>query len=157
MYFALGTQYLKKLTRKKDNGDVWGLDREYFLNLLERDLLDHIHCQECSKFHTIKKAHRYLYPKISRCCSLKCWASDCEWKTGLYIHEDFSSTIFEMVKKRYRQGLNCSDLLRLLSLKTKTHFRQGYVEQQSALAKIVDGNLLIREQKRFVLPPSQPV
>jgi hypothetical protein len=57
----------------------------------------------------------------------------------------------------YRQGSDYSDLLDLLSLKTATHCRYGYVAQERAVAKIVDGRLLIREQKRFMIPTTQPI
>jgi hypothetical protein len=60
-----------------------------------------------------------------------------------------------MTVKRHRQGLDCSKLLNLLSYKTKTRFRNGYAEQRAALAKIVDGSLLIREQRIFMKQSTQ--
>jgi hypothetical protein len=72
------------------------------------------------------------------------------------IHEGFSMTIFEMTMKTYRRGLDCSRLLRLLSHETKTFFKKGYAEQRAAWAKIVGGSLFIREQRIFLVPPTQP-
>jgi hypothetical protein len=38
-----------------------------------------------------------------------------------------------------------------------TRFYHGYVAQETAVAKIVDGRLLIREQKGFMIPTAQPI
>jgi hypothetical protein len=62
-----------------------------------------------------------------------------------------------MTMKRYRQGSEYSDLLDLLSLKTITQSRIGYVEQRTAAAKLIDGGLIVREQKIFMIPAIQPI
>jgi hypothetical protein len=154
IYFILGTQYLKALEENEQS------DRYKFLTLLERDLPNYIACFYCKKLHAINKAHRYLYSNrhYSGADSyLSCWVADFELGTGYCIHDDFSFTVFRMAMKLHRQGLDCSKLLNLLSYKTKTHFRRGYVEQCTALAQIVAGSLFIREQRIFMIPPTQPL
>jgi hypothetical protein len=154
VYFALGTQYLEDLRPMEGSTR---LHRERLLKLLERDLPDHIICGFCKKFHAINKARRHLHSNSDYFNHLKCWKADYESITSLYIHEEFSSSVFEMAMKRYRQGSEYSDLLDLLSLKTTTHFRHGYVEQRTAAAKLIDGSLVVREQKIFMIPATQPI
>ncbi len=152
IYFTLGNQYLKALEENEQ------LDRYNFLTLLERDLPNHISCCYCKKLHAINKAHQHLYSNryyLGTGRYLSCWTADFDLWACVYIHYDFSSTIFQMTMKRHRQGLDCSKLLNLLSYKTKTRFRHGYVEQCTALAKIVDGSLLVRVQRIFMIQTTQ--
>lgn len=127
VYFALGTQYLEDLRPMERST---GLYRELLLKLLERDLPEHIICGFCKKLHAMNKPRRYLHSNSDYFNHLKCWKVDYESMTGLYIHEEFSSSVFEMTMKRYGQGSEYSNLLDLLSLKTRTHSRTGYVEQR---------------------------
>jgi len=150
VYFTLGTQYLDDL---KNNH----ADRYKFLTILEKEFSGYVTCYHCQKFHAIGKAHQHIHSE-GLCFSwpgLPCWEADFDSLIWSYIHEDFSSTIFQMTMKLYRQGLDYSGPLSLLSNKTKTYFPTGYVEQRTALAKIVDGNLLLREQKTFLMPATQ--
>lgn len=146
VYSALGHRYLEDL-RSKHGLTV--LYRERFLITWERDLPDHIVCYYCIKFHAIKKGHRHLPSNSNYFTHFKCWKKDYDSLASLYIHE--------MTMKQYRQGLEYSDLLALISLKPATNFRLGYVAQETAVAKIVNGNLLVREQKRFMIPATQPI
>lgn len=154
IYFALETQYLEDLRPMEGSP---GLHRERLLKLLEADLPDHIICGFCKKLHAINKARRHLYSNSDYNNHLKCWKVDYESFTSFFIHEEFSSSIFEMTMKRYRQGSEYSDLLDLLSLKTITRCHIGYVQQQTAAAKLIDGSLIIREQKIFMIPATQPI
>ena len=155
IYFALGTQHLEDL---QEHSNIYAVEhRDQFLTLLERDLPNNTVCYYCIKLHSIKKAHRHVHWKRDYASQLPCWKADYDAFTSLYIHGKFSSTIFEMTMKLHRQGLDYSDLLRLMSQRTKTDFQPGYVEQQTAVARIVNGNLLIREQKRFMIPTTQPI
>lgn len=56
---------------------------------------------------------------------------DFERLTHLYIYDGFSFTIFQMAVKLHRRGLDCSKLLDLLSYKTKTETRLGWVKQRT--------------------------
>jgi len=154
VYFALETQYLEDLRPMEGSP---GLHRERLLKLLEGDLPDHIICGFCKKLHAINKARRHLHSNGDYLNHLKCWKVDYESMTSIYIHEEFSSSVFEMTMKRYRQGSEYSDLLDLLSLETTTHSRIGYVEQRTAAAKLIDGSLIVREQKIFMIPATQPI
>ena len=154
VYFALGTQYLEDLRPMEGSP---GLHRERLLKLLEGDLPDHIICGFCKKLHAINKARQYLHSNSDYFNHLKCWKVDSESITTTFIHKEFSSSIFDMTMKRYRQGSEYSDLLDLLSLKTITYSRSGYVEQRTAAAKLIDGSLIVREQKTFMIPATQPI
>jgi hypothetical protein len=105
----------------------------------------------------MNKARWHLHSNGDYFNHLKCCKVDHESMTGLYIHQEFSSSVFEMTMKRYRQGLEHSDLLDLLSLTTRTHSRTGYVEQRRAAAKLIDESLVVREQKVFMIPATQPI
>ena len=153
IYFILGTQYLKALEVDDQS------DRYQFLTLLERELPNHILCYYCKKFHEISKAYRHVYSNRSYYASnhyLECWIADLELTNTVYLHRDFSFTVFQMAMKLYRQSLGYSKLLTLLSYKSKTDFRYGNAEQCSALARIEGGSLLFREQKIFMAPPTRP-
>lgn len=151
IYFSLGTQYLKALEENEQ------LHRYKFLTLLERELPNYIACYYCKKLHAISKAHRHLYSSRYTSHYLSCWTADLEHWTKYLIHPEFSFTVFQMTMKIHRQGHDCSKFLNLLSLKTKTNFRYGYVEQHTALAQIVAGSLLLREQRIYMIPPTQPI
>jgi hypothetical protein len=155
IYFILGTQYLKALEENEQ------LDRYKFLTLLERELSNYIACYYCKKLHAINKAHRHLYTHRyylgAGCYLSSSLEAGLDIFTPLFIHDNFSFTVFQMAMKLHCQGLDCSKLLNLLSYKTKTHFRRGYVVQCTALAQIVDSSLIIREQRIFMMPPTQPI
>jgi hypothetical protein len=61
-----------------------------FIALLELVGPDHIARVCCTRLHTMHDSTGPTCPEA-------------DWP-GLYIHEDFSSTIFQMAMKRYRQG-----------------------------------------------------
>jgi F-box domain len=150
LYSILEAQYLKGL------GEDRPLDRFKFLTLLERDLPNYITCYYCKRLHAITEAHLYKQKSIAG-RHLLCWEADMEFVTDIFIYRGFSITVFQMTMKAYRQGLDCSRLLRLLSHKTETRFERGCVEQSTALARIVGCSLLTREQRIFLIPPTQPV
>jgi hypothetical protein len=70
-----------------------------------------------------------------------------------YIHPDFSFTVFQMAMKLYRQRANCSYLLDLLSLKTRTVHNRGGIEHVTALSRIFHGWLLVRKHSLFPVHP----
>jgi hypothetical protein len=156
IYSTLKSQYVKII---KDDQQ---LDCYKFLKLLERDLPDYISCYYCRKLHAIKKAHQYLYYNwryYNMGYVLPCCQVDFNTMTYLYIHPAFSFTVFHMTMKLYRQGSDYSKLLKLLSHQSETHFDGSYstVEKRTASSEIVAGSLFIREQRRFMIPPTQPI
>ena len=156
IYSLLKLQYVKII---KDDQQ---LDRYKFLTLLERDLPDHILCYYCRRLHAIKKAHQYFYSSyrfyqegdIWPCCYV-----DSENMSNLFIHPAFSFTVFHMMMKRYRQGFDYSKLSKLLSHQSENYVDYSYstVEKHSSSSKIVAGSLFIRDQRRFMIPPTQPI
>jgi len=133
-----------------------------FLRILEKDLPGHITCEHCRKLHRIANAH-YHHPSkrpyiLNSADSgshhpalrdknrrwLQCWIYDGDVGLHLHLHPDFSSTIFRMAMKAYRQGQDCSDFLRLLSCEPK--FRRRFL-QYIGTARIVEGRMLWRDQE----------
>lgn len=151
IYLMIGDQYLKAL---RESGQ-W--ERYQLMTLVERDRSNYSACYECARFHRIDKAHRFIqnFPRIldghQPCSRVDRGTRFVDY----YLHERFSSAIFKMTMKTYRHGLDCSKLLELLSLKAKTTCRQYYIEQNTALARIVAGSLLMRRQTILMIPPSQ--
>ena len=153
IYSILGTQYLTAL----ENGEKH--DRYNFLKLIEPRFPMHIVCYYCKKLHAMKKAHGYIYHKgrsswdLDR--SVPCWEAQLKSDTASKIHEDFAFTVFFMAMKAYRRGLDYSTLLGQLSYKTRTRSDYGFNKQSTALARIVDGSLLIRHQTIFMIPTAR--
>ncbi|KIM95456.1 hypothetical protein OIDMADRAFT_59922 [Oidiodendron maius Zn] len=64
-----------------------------------------------------------------------------------------------MAMKLYRQGSDYSKLLKLLSHQSENYVDSSYstMEKRSASSKVVAGSMFIREQRRFMMPPIQPI
>lgn len=139
-------------------------DAEYsamnkFLHLLERDLPAHIVCPECNKLHYIQLAEHHLASKLYDRPSknvLKCRVADSN-STVHYIGKippGFSTTIFRMAMKAHRQGDDTTEILSLLSHR-ELNYLWGFVKLHTVEARIFDNSLFIREQKVYMIPPSQ--
>jgi hypothetical protein len=128
-----------------------------FLARLEQDLPNHIACESCKKFHAIKHVKSHIESKhynSSRSISISwCWETDRKFNTMHYIHPGFSFTVFQMAMKLYRQRADCSYLLDLLSLKTRTVYNRGDIEHVTALSRIFHGWLLVRKHSLFPVHP----
>lgn len=147
IYFMFGTQRFQTVAQNSHCYE--------FLALLARGLTNHVPCYYCKKLHAIEKAQQHISSAYrSSATWLPCWKANYNF-TFSHLHNDFSFTVFQMAMKRYRQGLNYHELLNLLSCK-ETYHRDGYVEHYSALARIVDGSMLIREQKIVIVSLAQP-
>ncbi|KIM94493.1 hypothetical protein OIDMADRAFT_35039 [Oidiodendron maius Zn] len=151
IYFALGTQHLKDITEE---------DRHVFLTLLEPKLPDYILCYSCKKFHAISNARKHIklrYLEWAGRRLLPCQNNDIKIYVPYYFHDKFSFTVFQMTMKLYRQGLDYSKLLNILSAKTTTTPGLGYVVQCLSSAQIIGGSLFYRRQKIYLMPPNYPV
>ncbi|OAF55485.2 hypothetical protein VC83_08376 [Pseudogymnoascus destructans] len=134
-----------------------------FLCLLERDLPAYIVCPECNKLHYMPFAERHLASELYSSPSgdsLKCRIADSKGHYVGGIPGGFSSTIFRMAMKSHRQGKDTTTLLRLLSYRNMDKYQIGFVELHTAEARICDGSicdgsLFVREQKVFMIPPSE--
>jgi hypothetical protein len=157
IYSILKSQYVKII---KDDQQ---LDRYKFLTLLEQDLPDYILCYYCRRLHAMKKAHQYLYYKrrYDKGYFVPCCKVDYRTMTDMYIHPAISFTVFRITMKLYRQGFDYSKLLKLLSYQSesRTYSNGSYstIEKHTASSKIVAGSLFIREQRRFMIPLTQPI
>jgi hypothetical protein len=84
-----------------------------------------------------------------------------EWE--YHIHQDFSETILRMTMRAHRLGQDTSKFLALLShhMKPRTDFRRELEmigqEKSSAIARIHEGSMLIRQQSIFLMPCTQNI
>jgi hypothetical protein len=113
--------------------------------LLERDLQDFILCYHCKKLHSLRKFHEY---KVSWTRALPCMKAMLD--STQYLPENFSSVIFQMAMKLYRQNRDPSELMRILSSETF-----AYKTQNTTQTKIVAGSLLLRWLQILIMPDSQ--
>lgn len=142
MYFTLGTKHLQE----QDEPEPKKFHRHNMLVLLERDLPDHILCFYCDRLHSMKKARRRSHYAVGVLNS-ECRHNESN-PTPFEPVQGFSSILFQMTMKRYRQGLDHSSFSRDLpypTLKEPAFF--GFIEQATSSMKIVNGSFLFREQK----------
>jgi hypothetical protein len=126
------------------------------LTLLARDMPDHVPCYHCKNLHAIKNAKRHLFSAYhsNHYSRLPCWKANDE-STRLDFHHNFSFTVLQMALKRYHQHRNYSKLLKLLACNatyTGSNCRYFY----TALARIVDGSMMLREHKIIMMPRIKP-
>lgn len=146
IYFMFGSRIFENLAQTRECFE--------FLTLLARDLPNHVPCFYCEKLHAIEKAQQHIISTYRRNTTwLPCWKANYNF-TFSDLHQNFSFTIFQMAMKRYRQGLDYSDFLNFLSCK-ETHYRDGYFKLYTALARIVNGSMILRERKIVMLPLSK--
>jgi hypothetical protein len=125
-----------------------------FLHLLERDFPLHIVCPHCNKLHYTPLAERHLVTERYCHTASQTWTK-CRTRDSLgQTPPRFTSTIFLMAMKAYRQGRDTTGLLRLLSHKQIINSKEGFVELQISEARIRNDSLLMRDQKVFMLPAS---
>jgi hypothetical protein len=149
----IGNRYIKNLSGSSLRSTE---DTVEFLNLLKRDLPDQIACSACKKLHKIKHARRYMERRPrSRLRLHPCLFRDCEHRTALYLHGNFSSAVFKMAMKRYNQNNpEHTKLLKLLERKLekgRDFTRAIHIRQYEAQIRIVNGSLFIRQQMAFYL------
>ncbi|KAH8676495.1 hypothetical protein BGZ60DRAFT_402737 [Tricladium varicosporioides] len=143
IYFMFGSQAFKNLGQNSQCFE--------FLTLLARDLPNHVPCYYCKKLHAIKTAQQHIFFTYRHDTPwLPCWNANYSF-TFFHLHKNFSFTVFQMAMKRYRQGLNYSELLNLLSYK-ETHYQDGYVKHYTALGRVAHGSMIVREQKIVMVP-----
>jgi len=149
IYQGLDTDYIQYL---KEKSNVY--DRQNFLEFLEADLPHYISCCRCHVLHPVKA----LIPSRQVSCAgyhnackpyydhPSCDNFDSELKELTGMHSNFSHVDFQKVMKLHRTGRDTTELLEKLSLKPLTEQRDGYVNQTSAVAQIMNGSLVIRQQ-----------
>lgn len=152
LYLSLKKEFTQPL---KDADDM---ALKTFLQLLERDLTSYIACPTCITLHSTTLAEQYVVTKPDQNPSSQAWskcrATDAKAQRERTMPPQFSSTIFFMAMKAYRQGQDTSSLLKLLSHKeivTKT----GFAQLTTSEARIIDDTLLVRDQTVFMVPSPQ--
>ncbi|OBT91200.1 hypothetical protein VE02_00347 [Pseudogymnoascus sp. 03VT05] len=164
LYSSLKTEYHLKTDSsfRIDNlhppRDADSMTMNTFLHLLERDLPLHIIYPHCNKLHYTPLASRHLvterYSPTTSQTWTKCRTRDSLGQGIQYTPPHFTSTIFLMAMKAYRQGRDTTKLLRLLSHKQINEDPEGFVELHTSEARIRNDSLLVRDQMVFMLPAS---
>ncbi|KAH7411354.1 hypothetical protein BKA64DRAFT_772931 [Cadophora sp. MPI-SDFR-AT-0126] len=130
-------------------------DKLEFLELLERDLPNHIVCQSCIKLHSIKKAHKYVQNRWMGNSPLPACRVELKRRhVQFHLHKDFSLVLFQMAMKLNQQGRDASRILGFLSSESGKYLHDKYLEQYSSLARVVDNRLLLRDQRVCKVPTS---
>ncbi|KAL5348409.1 hypothetical protein ACLOAV_006892 [Pseudogymnoascus australis] len=156
LYSCLQTDYLEPL----EDGESPAIYS--FLDLLAQDLQTYIACPHCSKLHStlFYKDHAgsnlyYQTWRPSRKPLLECRTADISSNLSLRIQPNFSSTLFRMVMKIYRQGQDTTEFLQQLSFRGFEKHGTWSAEKRIASARIISGSLLTREQRVFMVSASQ--
>jgi hypothetical protein len=148
--FAMTSMQIQHLVGPKYLRSMQISDVMDFLNLVARDLPDHIACP-CLRLHPIADASKYR---------------GCERQTRARLGKSYDSTIFCMAIKRYHQGASYTELLNMMSSEAQTkykrknteehppHLRLGYMKQSKTVHRIKQGILLQRRQRIFLHPRS---
>ncbi|KAF8861870.1 hypothetical protein BDZ45DRAFT_671452 [Acephala macrosclerotiorum] len=129
--------------------------REKILFLLEKDLPDHIVCTDCGKLHVMATASRHLPSTRSSMpynSWLPCWKKDEDQEVTQVISSEFSSTVFLMIMKAYRQHRIhlAMGLLSLISSPVEHLNRGQYTRQIDGDFGIIKRSLFFRERRRFI-------
>lgn len=156
LYNITGTSLLEAL--KTDDRA-----RYNFLAVLEHEWPGHLACYRCARLHAIKETIRYhptsyAYLRIVLKDRLAGRHSEYPWspcgtkgdyrQTRLALHSHFSSDIFRMTMKAYRQNQSCLTLLQLLSHKPK--ILSSGIEAYTGSARIGRNEMLWRDQRVYI-------
>lgn len=148
---ALGNKYKYVLRSKTASGNDTFCK---FLDILERDIPDHIACCHCKTYHDMRSVCRYMARSdpIENWChrvwyKKLCGEMDGNMRVYFYICRWFSSTLFRTAMKRYRQGRDYESLLSSLLLGRPATMdpTNGCPTQVTRISRIVDGRLILRE------------
>jgi hypothetical protein len=145
-YRRLGSTYSSILM--EDSGEIFA-----YLNLLARDLPDQIACQMCGRLHKITSAHWYA----SQPCGPHSLYEDCKRYEHGYdvkrnLGDEFNILVFQMAMKQYKLGLNCDQLLRVISSNGTVTEKNpwGHVIRKRTDCTIFQGFMIQRVQSAFI-------
>ncbi|KAH8800248.1 hypothetical protein F5884DRAFT_547539 [Xylogone sp. PMI_703] len=138
-------------------------DRSYpFLLLMENNFPDNIICRYCHCSHRVTSREALRYIPESRLLGPQrydpaqtCVQNHFSLEGIIYLNPFFSSTVFRMAMKRYRQGQNYTKYLKLLSPKELRLNSLHNVEWNWSLARIYHGKLLLRRQTIWITSPNR--
>lgn len=144
VWYILGNQYLDRLSATGHEPD-----RLAFLELLERDLPRQILCYDCQLLHSgTKRRYNSLWCEYN---DVPCAARDATSYVEYYIQEGFCSVTFQSAMKLYRNRLNYSDQLSLLT-GFGSPFAHGYDYKWISVPRIINGHFILRHQTWFLYP-----
>ena len=147
IHFLIGTQYIQNLATLSH-------ETLAFLNLIERDLPNQIVCNSCKKLHRMQDARKYTESgqRILQPEEPDCLRDDRKAIMTLFIHENFSTTVFKMAMKHYRlfgNDTHSRQLLNLLSGKFCADNWGEFVRKYKADCRIRNGSLFTHKHISF--------
>ena len=130
-------------------------DTNTLLELLERDLPDHVVCHSCAKLHAMSSAESFAHyhrQSYSTYPSRECSQTDFTAWFEHFQHSMLRSALFYMAMKRHRQGRESDTMLALLGdeLKVEYAFAPFEVRKSRVVGRIVNGELLLRFQNVLI-------
>lgn len=130
--------------------------RVEFLELLERDLSDHVVCPACEKLHKIERTEIF-YNNHSQ---LKCVLKDREDGKDLYIDPNFRTSVYAMAMKRCEQQRYQESEFLLGKLSVKAILERHPTQSKHVSAELglelflVTGSYVKRESASIPCPPT---
>ncbi|KAH8819413.1 hypothetical protein F5884DRAFT_10810 [Xylogone sp. PMI_703] len=153
---AIGSRYDRKLRKQKKHEKFC----EY-LEIIGREMPGKIACCHCKMYHDIAEAKAHL-PNHRTICSFSNDLSlehyrACEiWDSGnqvnYFLSKGFSTVIFRMAMKQYREGREFEHLFALLSETSEQIAASGCCEYTSKRFRIENGRLILRELNIYYFP-----
>ncbi|KAH8652668.1 hypothetical protein BGZ60DRAFT_419999 [Tricladium varicosporioides] len=147
IHLLIGTQYLENLAAA-------GHETLMFLKLIEHDFPNQIVCNSCKKLHRMQDAKKYTEDgqPVLPVVGPDCLHEDRKAMVTSYIHENFSTTVFKMAMKHYRQfgyDSQSRQLLNLLSGKVYSDAWGTFVRKQKVQCQIKNGSLFTCKRIAF--------
>ena len=151
--YALGAQYWMELREPRQRKE-----RELFLQLLDRDLLDHVFCHHCARLHLSTPPGMGDWDDVqlyNRMRLRRCYDEEMRARTYFYYPHTFRFENVQMAMKLHRLGLDTKKYLEALSHVERTSYPLPHVEIFHA--RIVSDEMIIRAQHWFYLIPDGPI
>jgi hypothetical protein len=150
---ALGAQFWMGLRESCERKE-----RELFLQLLDRDLPDHVFCHHCDRLHLPTPAGMSEWDDVQlydRMLLRRCYDEGRRARTYLYYPHTFRFENVQMAMKLHRLGLDTKRYLETLTHVERTSY--GLPNVEIFHARIVSDEMIVRAQHWFLLMPDGPV
>lgn len=150
---AVGAQYWSSL-----RDPCQSKERERFLQLLDRDLPDHLFCHRCARLHLPKPAGVNEWgdaKQYRRMRERQCFSEDFKAMTGHYFSYSFRFEHVQMAMKLYHLGLDVKKYLKTLACVERSIC--GFPNLKIFDARIVSDEVITRTQHWLLWPAGQVI
>jgi len=147
LYSIIGSQYFKDLSTTPELGSL--------LQLLDRDLPDHIFCVRCLKLHQPRRPDLKERSRDAQFSQRKCFQQDVQLGTSDYYHNGFRFEQVQMAMKLHRLGQDVSGYLGALSFAENDTL--GPRTLKVFEARVISDEVIVRVQHWLFVAYGQPV